>query len=86
MAFLAFVHLALCLALSLSPGNSLVSSWCDHSMLAVSLYSHRIKVMIVFVHFVVIQLMKNMHYFGVVTLISYYLFLILFVCYLFNVL
>jgi len=28
------VHLALFLALSLSPGNSLVSSWCDHSMLA----------------------------------------------------
>ena len=34
VAFLAFVHLALFLALSLSPGNSLVSSWCDHSMLA----------------------------------------------------
>ena len=34
MAFLAFVHLALFLALSLSPGNSLVSSRCDHSMLA----------------------------------------------------
>jgi len=33
VAFLAFVHLALFLALSLSPGNSLVSSWCDHSML-----------------------------------------------------
>ena len=32
MAFLAFVHLALFLALSLSPGNSLVSSWCDHSI------------------------------------------------------
>ena len=30
----ACVHLALFLALSLSPGNSLVSSWCDHSMLA----------------------------------------------------
>jgi len=27
------VHLALFLALSLSPGNFLVSSWCDHSML-----------------------------------------------------
>jgi len=34
MVFLACVHLALFLALSLSPGNSLVSSWCDHSMLA----------------------------------------------------
>ena len=34
VAFLAFVHLALFLAISLSPGNSLVSSWCDHSMLA----------------------------------------------------
>jgi len=34
VAFLAFEHLALFLALSLSPGNSLVSSWCDHSMLA----------------------------------------------------
>ena len=34
VAFLAFVHLALFLALSLSPGNSLVSSLCDHSMLA----------------------------------------------------
>ena len=31
MAFLAFVHLALFLALSLSPGYSLVSSWCDHA-------------------------------------------------------
>jgi len=31
--FLAFVHLALFLALFLSPGNSLVSTWCDHSML-----------------------------------------------------
>ena len=30
MAFFACVHLALFLALSLSPGNSLVSSWCDH--------------------------------------------------------
>jgi len=27
---LAFVHLALFLALSLSPGNSLVSLWCYH--------------------------------------------------------
>jgi len=34
VAFLAFVHLALFLALSLSPGNSLVSSWRNHSMLA----------------------------------------------------
>ena len=34
VAFLAFVHLALFLALSLSPENSLVSSLCDHSMLA----------------------------------------------------
>ena len=34
VAFLAFVHLASFLALSLSPGNSLVSSWCDRSMLA----------------------------------------------------
>ena len=34
VAFLACVHLALFLALSLSAGNSLVSSWCDHSMLA----------------------------------------------------
>jgi len=34
VAFLAFVHPALFLALFLSPGNSLVSSWCDHSMLA----------------------------------------------------
>jgi len=33
VAFLAFMHLALFLALTLSPGNSLVSSWCDHSML-----------------------------------------------------
>jgi len=33
MVFLAFVHLALFLALSLFPGNSLVSSWCDRSML-----------------------------------------------------
>jgi len=34
VAFLACVHLALLLALSLSQGNSLVSAWCDHSMLA----------------------------------------------------
>jgi len=34
VAFLACVHLALFLALSLSPGNSLVSSWFDHIMLA----------------------------------------------------
>jgi len=27
VVFLAYVHLALFLALSLSPGNSLVSSW-----------------------------------------------------------
>ena len=33
VAFLAWVHLALFLALSLSPGNSLVSSLCDHNML-----------------------------------------------------
>ena len=33
VVFLACMHLALFLALSLSPGNSLVSSWCDHSML-----------------------------------------------------
>ena len=33
VVFLAYVHLALFLALSFSPGNSLVSSWCDHSML-----------------------------------------------------
>jgi len=34
VVFLVCVLLALFLALSLSPGNSLVSSWCDHSMLA----------------------------------------------------
>ena len=33
VVFLACVHLALFLALSLSPGNSLVSSWRYHSML-----------------------------------------------------
>ena len=38
VVFLACVHLALFLALSLSPGNSLVSSWCDHSMLAYLLW------------------------------------------------
>ena len=48
MAFLAFVHLALYLALSLSPGNSLVSSLCDHSMAAlkrhcVQLHSHMLR-------------------------------------------
>jgi len=32
MVFLACVHLTLFLALSLSPGNSFVSSWCDHSI------------------------------------------------------
>jgi len=34
-AFLACVPPALFVALSLSPGNSLVSLWCDHSMLAI---------------------------------------------------
>ena len=34
VVFLACVHMAFFLALSRSPGNSLVSSWCDHSMLA----------------------------------------------------
>ena len=43
MVFLACVHLALFLASSLSPGNSLVSSWCDHGMLA-SLLSRRLTV------------------------------------------
>jgi len=33
VVFVACVHLELFLALSLSPGNSLVSSWCDHNML-----------------------------------------------------
>ena len=33
IVFLAWVHLALFLALSLSPGNYLVSSWCDHNLL-----------------------------------------------------
>ena len=35
VAFLAFVHLALFLALSLSPGNSLVSSLCDHTSFSI---------------------------------------------------
>jgi len=34
VVFLACVHPALFLVLYLSPGNSLVSSWCDYSMLA----------------------------------------------------
>ena len=34
VTLLACVHLGLFLALSLSPRNSLVSLWCDHSMLA----------------------------------------------------
>ena len=34
VVFLSCVHLALFLVLSLSPGNSLISSWYDHSMLA----------------------------------------------------
>jgi len=38
VVFLACVHLALFLALFLSPGNSLVSSCYDHSMLASSLW------------------------------------------------
>jgi len=33
VVFLPCVHLALLLALFLSPDNSIVSSWCDHSML-----------------------------------------------------
>ena len=36
MVFLACVHLTLFLASSLSPGNSLVSSWCDHGILALT--------------------------------------------------
>ena len=40
VVFLACVHLALFLALFLSPGNSLVSSWCDHSMLASLLWQY----------------------------------------------
>jgi len=39
VAFLACVHLALFLALSLSPGSSLVSSRCDNSFLALTLSS-----------------------------------------------
>ena len=31
MVFLACMHLALFLALSLSPDNSFVSPWCDHN-------------------------------------------------------
>ena len=38
MAFLAYVHLALFLALSLSPGNFLVSSWYDDSMLYIACF------------------------------------------------
>ena len=38
MAFLACIHLAFFLVLSLSPGNSLVSSWCDHSILPTLLW------------------------------------------------
>jgi len=34
VVFLACVHLVLLFALSLSPDNSFVSSWCDHSILA----------------------------------------------------
>ena len=34
VVFLACLHLALFLELFLFPGNSTVSSWCDHSMLA----------------------------------------------------
>jgi len=34
VAFLAYVHLALFLALSLSPGNSFVSSWCGSAAAA----------------------------------------------------
>jgi len=40
VVFLACVHLALFLALSLSPDNSLVSSWCDHSMLVSLLWQY----------------------------------------------
>ena len=39
--FLACVHLALFLALSLSPGNYFVSSWCDHSTLACLLWQYQ---------------------------------------------
>ena len=38
MVFLMCIHLALFFALFLSPGNSLVSSCCDHSMLACLLW------------------------------------------------
>ena len=51
VVFLACIHLALFLPLTLSPDNSLLSSWCDHSMLTsllwrcltVSLYSSYVK-------------------------------------------
>ena len=42
VVFLACVHLTLLLAFSLSPGNSLVSSRCDHSMLASLLWQYLI--------------------------------------------
>ena len=40
VVFFTCMHLALFLALSLSPGNSIVSSWCDHSMLASLLWQY----------------------------------------------
>ena len=40
MVVIACVHLALFLALSLSPGNSLVSSWCDHNTLTFLLWQY----------------------------------------------
>ena len=42
VAFLAYVHLALFLALSLFPGNSLVSSWCNHASFLVLTVSNRV--------------------------------------------
>ena len=43
VVFFACVHMALFLALSLSPGKFLVSSWCDYSMLVSLLYCSFVK-------------------------------------------
>ena len=50
VVFLACVHLALFLALFLYPDNSLVSSWCDHSMLASLLWQEEVLLFKFFSH------------------------------------
>ena len=62
VVFLVCMHLALFLALSLSSGNSLVSSWCDHSMLAYLLWlCHYLPTVILIVTLIIIGIPSPTH-------------------------